>query len=272
MIIVQKGAMTISQLANALGKKPSWISRNVGHLRKLDLVSTKREGKTVLVNLNEGPLGANISTLISEEPMLNIETVLSGSGLSILPLVLMPGNNAKEIALRSSLSLRTVQGLLSRWRKMGVVTLSNGFYMLSARHKPLINFVKLYSYNTIIKSVKSLFSDASIIWHWRDEHMFSTEHPVEDNRFNSAATTRLRELNYEIIASKDYYFYNPIQKTVSEEEALIQSYLINPDNPRIHRMINEAMKMGKIDERLLIDYSIKYGLKKRLKEIIRNGG
>ena len=120
-----------------------------------------------------------------------------------LPLILNPGNKAEEIAKRSSLSLRTVQGLLSRLRKMGVVTLTNGCYMLSERHKPLIEFVKLYTYISNIKSLKSLFSDASIIWHWRDEFIFSIEQPIKDHRFVSAATTRLRELNYDIIASKE---------------------------------------------------------------------
>jgi len=268
LINIQRCSLSISQLADALNKNPSWISRNVNHLRALGFVDIKRIGRRVHVNLNDGPVGASISTLISEESMLNIETVLSGSGMQILPLILKPGNKAEEIAKRSSLSLRTVQGFLSRLRKMGVVTFSNGFYVLSERHKPLIDYVKLYSYNAIIKFMNNIRNDASIVWYWRDEFIFSIEKTLSDHRFMSAATTRLRELNYDIIASKEYYLYNPLLTKVTEEHALIQSILIEPDNPRLVRMIRKAIKNEKIDRNSLIDYAAKYNIMKKVEEII----
>jgi DNA-binding transcriptional ArsR family regulator len=213
-------------------------------------------------------MGASIRTLISEESMLNIEVVLSGSGMQVLPLILNPGNKADEIAKRSSLSLRTVQGLLSRLRKMGVVTIADGCYMLSERHKQLIEFVELYAYNSIIKSLKIIFPNASIIWHWRDEFIFSIEQPIKDRRFISAATTRLRELKHDIIASKEYYLHNPILKKVSEEEALIQSYLIDLENPRLVRMIKKSIKNEKIDRNSLLKFAEKYNIKKKVEELI----
>lgn len=268
LINIQRGTMSISQLADALNKNPSWISKNVNHLRTLGFIEIKRIGRRVYVNLNGGPVGASISTLISEKSMLNIETVLSGSGMQVLPLILKPGNKAGEIAKRSSLSLRTVQGFLSRLRKMGVITFSNGFYVLSERHKPLIDFVKLYSYNTIIKFMNNIRNDASIVWYWRDEFIFSIEKTLSDRRFISAATTRLRELNYDIIASKEYYLYNPLLEKVTEEHALIQSILIEPENPRFVRMIKKAIKNEKIDRNSLIDYAAKYNIMIKVEEII----
>ena len=268
MVSIQKGHMTISQLAKALNKNISWISRNVNHLKTLGFVDVKRVGKKVYVDLNEGPLGASINTLISEESMLNIEVVLSGPGLQILPLILDPGNDAEEIVKRSSLSRRTVYGLLGRLRKMGVVSLNNGVYMLSERHKPLIEFIKLYSYNSSIKYLKNLFPDASIAWHWRDEFIFSLEQPVSNRMFIPAATSRLRELKYDIIASREYYLYDPLLKKVSEEEALIQSYLIDPENPRLDRMIKMAIKNKKINRNSLLEFAKKYSLIKKIEEII----
>ena len=135
---IQKEPKTISQLAHALDKNPSWISRSANHLQDLGFVINERVGKSIFVNITKGPLGNSISTLISEEPMLNIERILTGSGLKILPLVLRPGNRANEIALRSSLSLRTIKDFLSRFRKMGVITLKNGVYVLNDRHNFLV--------------------------------------------------------------------------------------------------------------------------------------
>lgn len=270
LISILKEPRTISQLAHALSKDSSWISRNVNHLQELGFVIEKRKGKSVFVSIIKNPLGDSFTTLISEEPMLNIERILTGSGLKILPLLLNPGNRANEIVQRSSLSLRTVKGLLSLWRKMGIVTLKKGVYVINDRHKPLINFVKYFSYNTMIRHLKESYPDATIVWHWRDEFIFAIEHPIHDKQFISAATTRLYELNYDIIANKEYYFHNPLVKTLTEEEALIQSYLLNPGNPRIPRLINKAMSKGKIEKETLLEFAGKYGMKNKTKEVISN--
>ena len=70
MTIIQKVSMTISQLAKALNKNIPWISRNVNHLKTLGFVDVKRVGRKVYVDLNEGPMGASINTLISEVYLL----------------------------------------------------------------------------------------------------------------------------------------------------------------------------------------------------------
>ena len=268
MTTIQKGPMTISKLATALNKNRSWISRNVNHLKTLGFVDVKRVGRKVYVDLNEGPMGASINTLIFEKSMLNIEVVLSGPGMQILPLILDPGNNAEEVAKRSSLSRRTVYGFLGRLRKMGVVSLTNGVYMLSERHKPLIEFIKLYAYNSIIKSLKNILPNAAIVWHWRDGFIFSIEQPISDRRFIPAAISRLRELKYDIIASKEYYIYDALLEKISEEEALVQSYLIDPENPRLVRMIKNGIKNKKINKNSLIEFAKKYSIMKKIKEII----
>lgn len=259
---------TVSQLAKALGVGRSWISKSVEHLRELGFVSVKRKGKSMFIEIVRNPLGDSFVALVSEEPLLSIEKVLAGSGLKILPLLVNPGNSADEITLRSSLSLRTVKGLLSRWRKMGVVTLSRGVYVINDRHKPLINFIKYYSYHAIIRYLKESYPDAAIVWHWRDEYIFTIEQPIKDKRFISAATTRLHELNYDIVSSKEYYFHNPLLRKMSDEEALVQSYLLNPGDPRIPRIINEGIKIGKVHEEALLEFARKYGVLKKLEGVI----
>jgi predicted transcriptional regulator len=268
LLCILKSPQTISQLADALSKDISWISRNINHLQELGFVIEKRKGKSVFVSINKNPLGDSFTTLISEEPMLKKERILTGSGLKILPLILNPGNTANEIAQRSPLSLRTVKGLLSLWRKMGVVTLTKGVYVISDRHKPLINFVKYFSYNTLIRYLKESYPDAIIVWHWRDEFIFSLEQPLQDNRFVSAATTRLYELKYNVVSGKEYYFHNPMVKKLSEEEALIQSYLLNPENPRIPRLIKRAINKGQVEKEALLEFARKYGLKRKMEGII----
>ena len=151
---------------------------------------------------------------------------------------------------------------------MQIVKLTKKKYAIHDRHKPLINFVKYYSYHATIRYLKGDYPDAAVVWHWRDEFIFSTDQTLKDKRFISAATTRLHELKYEIIASKEYYFHNPILKKISQEEALIQSSLLNPGNPRISRFIIDALDKGRIKERTLLEFARKYGLKKKIEGVI----
>jgi predicted transcriptional regulator len=265
---IQEKPMNISQLAEALNKKPPWISKCVNHLKTIGFVDVNREGKRVYVNLKEGPMGASFTTLISEVPMLNLQAVLTGPGMQLLPLILHPGKNSKEITKRSTLSKRTVQGYIGRMRKMGVLTLNKGVYILSDRYKPLIEFINIYSYITKIKFLKEFFPDASIVWHQHDEFLFSRDKLLQDRRFISAATTRLQEMRYGIIAAREYYLYDPLKKRISKEEALVQSLLIDPENPRLVRIIGKIIKDKKINTKSLSNYAEKYGMMKKVTELI----
>ena len=118
---LQGRKLTLSELASELSKSMNHVSELVKHLEAVGLAGKERKGTRKYVFIPKTPLGESLSLLMAEQPMLNLETLFSGSGLVLLPLLLKPGYSAKGLAERTSLSLRTVKGLLPRWKRMGVV-------------------------------------------------------------------------------------------------------------------------------------------------------
>ncbi len=262
--------LPVSELAAALSKSSSWTSEYVEHLESLGLLEKKRKNNKVFVSIPKTPLGESLSVLISEEPMLNLETLFAGSGLTILPLLLKPGYSARELATRTSLSMRTVKGILPRWRRMGVVLLEDGKYCISYRYKLLSDFLRKYSEHKNVCFLGERFPEAVIVWQWRDEFMFSIEQQIADPDFLPAGLSRLDSINFNLAHTQEYYCYYIGKDTVSEEEALIQALYVDGKNPRIKRHFKKQLNY--IDQQKLQKYAGKYGLKTTIKKMVNENG
>ena len=267
MQALQGRQFTLSELASELSKSLSTVSETVKHLEALGLVEKERQGSNMLVSIPKTPLGESLSVLIAEEAMLNLETLFSGSGLLILPLLLKPGYSAKELAARTSLSMRTVKGLLPRWKRMGVVLQEKTNYQLNPRFKLLADFLRKLNEYRNLSIMKDKYPEAVIVWQWRDEFMFSTEAELEDPDAIPAGLTRLDSFEANLAHTHDYYYYGHADNEVTEEEAFMQALYIDPYNPRIKDLISQRLRH--LDDKALFGYAGKYGKKTMIKEMVR---
>jgi hypothetical protein len=117
-----------------------------------------------------------------------------------------------------------------------------------------------------------LFPNALIIWQWRDEYLFSITERRARPGLLSAGPTRLEELGYDIFHAQEYYLHHPGIDRVSEEEALVQSLAIDPNNPRMTRFIREGVQRRGVDPRRLLAFGKKYGLKTVLTKVVEEIG
>ncbi|MFH0815302.1 MAG: hypothetical protein V1934_00585 [Methanobacteriota archaeon] len=261
---LQDGKMSVSGLAAALSISPAWASECVSHLSETGFVDREKKGTGVTVGMSQSPIGTAASFLIRENAMLKLEAVLTGSGLKILMLVQKPGCDSRSIAARASISLRTARGVLARWRGMGILTLKDGVYAINPAHTTLSAFARSWAEHINSAILKEKYPNAVIVWQWRDEFIFTSDGRVSDDSFKPAGPTRLEELNYDIIGRTFYYQYRPDGEEVSEAEALVQTVMIDPLNPRPLRHLRNA----KVSKAELAKFAEKYGLKLDLK----NGG
>ncbi len=254
--------MTISQIARELGKSLSWTSERVSHLRRMGLIDVEKRGLSKFVTISANPLGKSLSLLMTESSHLNLNKILTGSGLLILPLLLEPGYKPKDISTKVSRSLRTVKDALVRWNSMGVVISDKktGTYSLNARQKYLIEFVKAYSEFRNRTLLEELIPEAIMVWQWRDEFLFSIPYQIDNPKFIAAAASRLDELGCEILHTSHYYFYSPKLDEVSKEEAFVQAIKIDSENPRIFRLLRAAIKDNSIKNRIIQYYAKKYDI------------
>ena len=151
----------------------------------------------------------------------------------------------------------TEEKLLFRNR---LVVLAKRRYYLNTKHWPLIEFLRRYSEHRNLKNVIEDYPEAIITWQDRDEYLISTDRPIDDNRYRPAATTRLEQLGYDFVYKYEYYLHSGEKRFVTETEALAQALLIYMGDPRIKREITKGLHSGKILERDLRDYCIKYGI------------
>ncbi len=259
---------TVTTLADALEKSKNYISECVSHLSDMGFVSTEREGHTVFISISQRSIGNELSKLLQEEPMLNLVKFIGNSRLKMLPLLLEPGSSAREISARTKLSARTIQSYLGSWRQMGIAVLYNKIYNLNEKNKIIYSFVEKYTEHRNLSHLKEKYADGVLVWQKRDEYIFSIGKEIFDNEYTSAATSRLAELNYDIIYKNEYYYYSPIHKQTDVEEALIQSLKFNLRNPRIKKFINMQIINNIITKNHLVKLSKKYNVEKELEAIL----
>ena len=147
---------------------------------------------------------------------------------------------------------------------MGILTLKDGVYAIDPAHNILSAFAQSWAEHVNSTILKEKNPNAVIVWQWRDDFIFTSDGRVSDDSFKPAGPTRLEELNYDIIGRTYYYQYSPGETDVSEAEALVQTVMIDPLNPRPLRHLRNA----KVSRDELAKFAEKYGLKLDLK----NGG
>jgi predicted transcriptional regulator len=251
---------TLSEIAQSLRTSLPAISNHVKHLASMNLIDIQKKGKYKSIKISSSPIGESLFLVMTESSYLNLKRILTGSGLLILPLLLKPGSKTEEISKKISRSVRTVKNTISRLREMGIVILdkNNHNYMLNYNQKYLTQFIEIYSEFKNKTLLREFYHDAVIVWQWRDEFMFSIPYQIDNPRFITAGVSRLDELGYKLFHTINYYFKSPELKGVSKEEAFAQALYIDQKNPRIVRLVNEAIRDNKVDRDKFKYYSEKY--------------
>ncbi len=267
--IVVKDSCTISQVAEALERSHSWTSLSIGHIVRLGMVKLERNGVTKRVGPTGTPLGQSMVRLFRETPFLNLDIILPGPGLALLPLLLPPGGTEKEIAQRTGLSHRTVHDRFRIWRTMGFLHYDRSarVYRLNDRYAYLVEFVENYSLDRNHRFASGSSPAAIVVWQWRDEVLVSSEKRDIPPQFIPGAISELERLGYDLVSSSYYYFHSPLQENLTEAEALVQSVLVAVNNPRPVRMLKESLKAGKVSWDDIVRYAKKYGLR----EVVEKG-
>jgi len=264
--LVLRRKLTISELTFETRKSLSWISDCVNHLVSIGLIKVEKKGISRYVKISSNPLGESLSILMSESPHLNLNKILTKSGLIILPLLLEPGSDIKEISMKCNRSTRTVKDTLVLWGGMGITfqNKESGKYTFNQRKENLVQFVKQYSAFRNRCILRNDFPEAIIVWQYRDEFLFSMPRRINNPKYHSAASSRLEELEYDIFHVSHYYFYSHQLNNVSEEEALIQTIKVNLENPRSFRLLINAVDQKILSKEMIFHFARKYNVNKSI--------
>ena len=268
--LVVNNSLSEKEIARALGLSQSWMSECVKHLSDMGFTRTDRAGITKLVKLEDNDIGTSLKRLIIEGGMLNLDHLLSDSGLLVLPLLLTPGDSIGEIARKTGLTKRAIHYKLRIWKGMGILDLkkSPDVITFNRRHNLLINFIIEYCRHRNQRYLISEHPESLIVWEWRDEFLFTTKGEINENKFTHGGPTRLNEFTDELITSAEYYYFSIGNKPISLEEALVQTVKLDPMNPRPLRLLKNYLHDEKIELDEIMKYARKYGVYRLIKGVV----
>ena len=210
---------TISSIAKDIEKSIPWTSLSVKKLNKMEIVEKQKRGNSIVIKIKNNNVGISLRKLFHEEQMMNLNEIITDSGLVILPLLLKPGFHNKDLLERTDLSKSTIDHNILKWRYMGIIIKDKktNKFQINPKQNILIEFLKYYSLHRNELFLKRECSEGVIIWQWRDEFLFSVSKRLDDNSFKEAGLTMLKDLNYNIITNYEYYYYSPIKENISLE-------------------------------------------------------
>lgn len=254
--------VNLSTISIDLELSPSWASDCVSNLNKMGFVEIKSRGKTSFVDISQNKLGEATKKLVLEEKQLNLFRTIGGSSLKILPYIIKENKNIKDISKLTSLTYRTVFEYMKRWNQMGVAYKDkNRNCTLNPRMNTLKEFIIEFIHFRNQFILRSIEPKAVLIWERWEEFLFSHDSFCPGEFIHNAGITRLTEIGVDIISNRNYMFYSKRIEEISAEEALVQTILIDPLNPRPRKVLKEIILNEKIEFSKIKYYSRKYGIK-----------
>jgi predicted transcriptional regulator len=260
--------LAIGGISEKVNASLSWTSDCVSHLNEMGFVDLIRSGRSKIVHLSGNRMGESIRILISQNRNLDLNSVLADSGLKILPYLLSDGSTMKEISEWALLSYRMVQTYMKKWSSMGVAyRKKDGYCVLNPRMRDLIHFVKEFSRNNNRWYLRTIISEGIILWEESKEFLFVSSVPIEVDTILKAGPTFLSDQGFDIISDRFYYKYSIKRDPLSIEEALVQTIVIDPVNPRPRRLIFKALRDGDIQRDILLKEAKNYGIERDVSKI-----
>ncbi len=263
------GDNNISTISGNLDISTSWTSECVSHLRKMGLVEQSRTGITLKVILSNNILGESLRKLIVENKQLNLKRTLGDSSLLILPYLLSKGNTMRDIARWSSISYRTVLNYIGRWSRMGVAYRQRGGYcimnpLMRDLKEFVIHFIQFHNRDI----GKEITGKGVILWQQWEEFLFSNDKTIDKENVFLAGPSELEDLGLDLVVNREYMMYSKRIDSITPEEAIVQTILIDPVNPRPRRILKRALISGLINKEYLLDFADKYDIKKEIEDLV----
>ena len=255
------GPLTVTSVSKAVGRSLSLVSERLALMEGMRLVERHRSGNAVRVGFAKGRAAADLRLLMAEGPHIGLAEVLPGPGLLLLPILLPPGSTLMEMRRGTGLSAPTVRGRIRPWRGMGLLLVESSPRRYSIRPQlgHLIGFIESYAAERNQRFLESRTPAGAIVWQQRDSFLFSSRREVSAPDFIPAGVSRLEELGYDVVSPRHCYLHRPGKTLVAEAEALVQAVLMDPDDPRVARMVRRALAEGRVRGDELRGYAKSYG-------------
>jgi hypothetical protein len=260
---IAKGNYELSSIQTTLGIKPSLLTYTLKKLQSKGIVQFTHTGTKKQANFSNVKHATLLRDLLSIYDYADWENVLSGKSIEILFQTLS--------GFKESLSVPRN----TRWRHMknfksrGIITQEG---KINPQFRGLSDFLKEYQ-SFFVKKIASKLSDNSLIL-WQEDMEFlvrvpkSSEAPSGD--FHKTATSIFSVYDLPLFSEFDVYFYSTTKKSITPEDAVLHTLLIEPGNVRYSTYALLLLKKTEkqIDKTYLSREAKHFGLENQVKGML----
>ena len=270
MVLVRKG-ISLKKLGDNLGVTEGRASQIVKSLEKKGLITSSRKVMTKMIWVADSEFARSLADLLAVESSVPWEKLLSNSGL---PFLL--GTISDERAFLAGLNRSTIWRTKRNFLMHGISIKQSGENV--ERDERLYRFVLEYANHIGNEFILANIPDGSVIlWKSVSECMFRIgyEHAgeVEAQSENShlTAVSAFQDYGIPLISQDLYYFFSPAVTTITPEEIVLHTLLIDPNNRTNTAyallFILKHFRGSSLNQ--LSKQSKKYGLELRVDEIAK---
>ena len=188
------------------------IYTSVYRLEKLGFINKKTTGKNVLIQQSSIPVTSYLNVLIENYSHLVNKGIFRETSLNILLTLLHNKNTSKCIAEINSISLRNTKRYLSKLHKLAIIKKQNNetkehFWEINRINTEMVKFIEAYEEFRALKIIKSIDTNASLIWLNGVEFLIKSQKNIQETDFKKTGASVLEKYGLRLLSSDNFFFY-----------------------------------------------------------------
>lgn len=225
-------ARPVGSLSEATGYPRQRIRRVAKELADQGLVTTRKDGRELVVAPASPSLPSLARALLDEYPDQDWGSILHGDRALLLHVL----DHVHRIRLTAEVMDQTPGGVHYTAKTLaprGILTKEDGRYRIHPRHQVLREFVEEIAKVRAHHRVSDLVSDGRIFWHLGPEVLFRSSEPdLEDDDIHVGALSAFARYDVELVTESNYYVLS--KRGLDASDAILQTLLVQPGD-RINR-------------------------------------
>ena len=260
---IAKGKHELPLIEDALSVKPSLLSYNLKKLQKKGLIKTTQQTNKKEAYFNDSKHAALLKDLLSFYDYIDWENILSGKAIEILLQTLT--KSGKALYIPKNTRWRHIKNLKAH----GIITQAN---TINPRFNLLIQFLNEYQRFYANKLACTISDNPVILWQEDMEFLVrvpkNAQSPSEN--FHRTATSIFHQYGLPLFSEFDIYFYSTNKKTIKQEDAILHTLLIEPNNVRYttYALLLLQKTEKQIDKTYLLQEAETLGLKQQITDML----
>lgn len=265
-----KGERPLSKIERSLLIKPPLLSYNLKKLLRKGIIKETAKGFRKYIQFNDSKHASLLRDLLIIYDHVNWQNLLTGKAMEILFRAVT--DSGKEF---NEIPKATLWRHLRNLKAHGILQQTKNGYSINPRFQTLTDFLNEYQRFIINMLARTISEKAVILWQKDFECLIrapknSVAVATQEN-FLRTATSLLTDMGIPIFSEHDIYFYSKKKKSITTEDIILHTLLIEPNNVRYvtYSLLLLKKYKEKIDTNYLMKKAQEYNLDSQIKGMLQ---